>query len=176
MENIINNIKNKIGKEKGLKIIVLIGLLGIALIFISELIPQKTDQKANTTSTNDTSKYQQQMEEKLTNTLSTISGVGRVNVMLTVSCTEEYVYAEEQKQSSSNDTEKKSTQNENKVVLIDSSGAKEALVQKINNPKINGVVIICDGGSNAQVCESIYRTVSTALGIPMNKIYVTKIK
>ena len=176
MEKLINSIKGKLNKEKGLKLIVVLGLIAIALILFSEFIPQKNEEKVNTKSSTEANKFQQEMESKLTNTLSTINGVGRVNVMLTVSCTEEYVYAEEVKDSKSNDTNKNTIQNENKYVLIDSNGEKEALVKKVLNPQINGVVIVCEGGGSVKVCESTYRTVSTVLGIPTNKIYVTKIK
>lgn len=176
MENFINSLKGKINKEKGLKFIVIIGLIGISLILLSELLPKNTETKNSTKNLSEATVYQQEMEEKLTQTLSSISGVGEVNVMLTVSCTEEYVYAEENKDSNTSDTDKKTSQNENNFVIIDSGEEKEALVSKVLNPQINGVVIVCEGGGSAKVCESIYRSVSTVLGIPMNKIYVTKIK
>ena len=96
--------------------------------------------------------------------------------MLTVESTEEYVYAEEVKQSKTGNVDNKSQQNENKLVLIEQNGQKEALVQQIKKPTVSGVVVVCEGGGNAAVCESIYKTVSTALGIPISNIYVAKIK
>ena len=96
--------------------------------------------------------------------------------MLTVESTEEYVYAEEVKQSKTGGVDNKSQQNENKLVLIEQNGQKEALVQQIKKPTVSGVVVVCEGGGNATVCENIYKTVSTALGIPISNIYVAKIK
>lgn len=177
MDTIFQVFKDKIKGEKALKIIVFLGILGIALIMVSEFWPkgEKASQSAAEASY-DAQAFQQEMEGKLEQLLSEISGVGKAKVMLTVSSTEEYVYAEEVKQSGTDETDRTSSQSENKYVILDSGEEKEALVKKVMNPQINGVVIVCEGGGSAKVCESIYRTVSTVLGIPINKIYVTQIK
>lgn len=178
MEYLINLIRSKFLKENALRIAVILGIAAIGLILLSEFLPQKSTAKsaAQTDSAIDTESFRLDTEQKLSEILSKINGVGKVEVMLTVSGTEEYVYAEEVKQSSSNESEKTSAQRENSFVLLDSGGEKEALVKKIISPQINGVVIVCEGGGSARVCESIYRSVSTVLGIPTNKIYVTQIK
>ena len=46
MEKLINSIKGKLNKEKGLKLIVVLGLIAIALILFSEFIPQKNEEKS----------------------------------------------------------------------------------------------------------------------------------
>ena len=176
MDMLFSLIKNKISKEKGLKIVVALGIIGIVLIMFSEFWPQKKVEKKDTGTAYDMAAFQLETEEKLNEILSEISGVGKVKVMLTVSGTQEYIYAEEVKKSDTQDTDKKAEQSENKYVIVDTGNEKEALVKKVINPQINGVVIVCEGGGSARVCESIYRTVSTVLGIPTNKIYVTQIK
>ena len=50
---------------------------------------------------------------------------------------------------------------------------EEALVRKINAPSITGVVAVCEGGDSDRVREEIYRTITAALGIPSNRVYVT---
>ncbi len=91
-----------------------------------------------------------------------------MQVMLTVSSTEEYVYAETVKRGTS--------QAENSYVIIDKGSQKEALVKKVNNPSIKGVVIVCEGGDDPRVCEKIYKAVSTALDISTSRIYVAEMK
>ena len=68
------------------------------------------------------------------------------------------------------------SQTENGYVIIDKGSEKEALVKKINNPSISGVVIVCEGGDDPKVCEKLYKAVSTALNIPTSKIYVAEMK
>lgn len=177
MDKITSVLKEKLLNEKGIKLIVILGIIGILLIMISSFIPEKKESTEKNSKNLDTSDiYREETEKKLAEILSSISGVGEVRVMLTVESTEEYVYAEEVKQSKTGNVDNKSQQNENKLVLIEQNGQKEALVQQIKKPTVSGVVVVCEGGGNAAVCESIYKTVSTALGIPISNIYVAKIK
>lgn len=88
-----------------------------------------------------------------------------VKVMVTVSSTEEYVYAEAQKLGADRE--------ERDYVTVKGSGGEEALVRKINVPVITGVVAVCDGGNSDKVREDVYRAVTAALGIPSNRVYVT---
>lgn len=177
MDKISSVLKEKLLNEKGIKLIVILGIIGILLIMISSFIPEKKESTEKNSKNLDTSDiYREETEKKLAEILSSISGVGEVRVMLTVESTEEYVYAEEVKKSKTGNVDNKSQQNENKLVLIEQNGQKEALVQQIKKPTVSGVVVVCEGGGNAAVCESIYKTVSTALGIPISNIYVAKIK
>ena len=87
-------------------------------------------------------------EERLCAMLSEIEGVGKAKVM----------------------------QSENSYVIIDNGSQKEALLKKINNPAVSGVLVVCEGGDDPKVCEKVYIAVSTALNIPTNKIYVAEMK
>lgn len=112
--------------------------------------------------------YADETEKRLREILMEIEGVGKAEVLLTINSTEEYVYAETVKNGAS--------QTENGYVIIDKGSKKEALVKKINNPSISGVVIVCEGGDDPKVCEKLYKAVSTALNIPTSKIYVAEMK
>lgn len=160
-----------IPREKLVKLILPIGILGMLLILLSDFIPQSSA-KNSAESAFDIALYQQDAERRLNDILSDIDGVGRVEIMLTLSGNESYDYAQEYKRSSTESTE----QDENKYVLIDSGGKKEALVRTVENPTVSGIVIVCEGGDNSRVCERVYSAVSTAFDIPTSKIYVTKLK
>ncbi len=173
---IFKEIKNKLWSAKGSKWIVILGFIGMILILISEFIPEKTDKKSNEKELYKVSDYSSSMEKQIENMLSKIDGVGKVNVTLMVSGTEEYIYAQENKSNISKNGESNSSQNENSYIFIQKNGDKEALVQKVINPVISGVVIVCEGGGNSVVRESVYKAVSVSLNIASNKIYVTKLE
>ncbi len=172
MKKYIDFLKEKIGKEKLLRIALISGVVGMIIILVSDFVPfdESDNRKAGYT---DISSYKEETENEIEEILSKIQGVGRVEVMITFSGTEEYIFAEEIKASKS---DKFSSQMQNEFVLIEKNGEKEALVSKVNNPEISGVVVVCDGGDSDKVCESVYKTVSTVLGIPTKNIYVTKLK
>lgn len=178
MERIKELIQKDFLRGKGLKIVVIFGLIGMVLILVSELLPKegKSVSEKNTTYSADTTVFQKEIERQLEDILTSIQGVGKAKVMVTVKGTEEYIYAEEEKNSENTDDGRHTRQSENKFLVIDNKGEKEALLEKIINPQINGVVIVCEGGDKAGVCESIYKTVSTVLGVPTNRIYVTVLK
>lgn len=171
MQEIIDKIKELAKKPAFLKTAVAAGLLMIILILISDFKEdekERSDAAVNDISFTAAELYADDTEKRLCETIMEIEGVGKAKVMLTITSTEEYVYAESVKSGAS--------QTENSYVIIDKGSQKEALVKKINNPAISGVVIVCEGGDDPKVCERIYNAVSTALNIPTNKIYVAEMK
>ncbi|NLZ45925.1 MAG: stage III sporulation protein AG [Clostridiales bacterium] len=175
VNKVVSNIKNLLKGEKKIKVIVAIGMIGIALIFLSTLF-EKSDTKKEIVLTDvvstDTSSYKKQLEKELTQILSKVSGVGEVKVMVTIEGTTEYVYAEELSTNKEENDSEISESYENEIVIIENDGRKEALVKKIVKPQVSGVVIVCQGGDNIVVEEKIYQAVSTALNISTNRICV----
>lgn len=164
--------------DKRTKIILAVGLIGIALIFISEIIPDPSAGKnegeeiSDDIVTEDSYQYKRQIENELTEMLSQIRGVGSVSVMVTIEGTTEYVYAEELNTTTDKDGEQISERYQNQIVMTEKDGEKKALVKQIIKPKISGVVIVCDGGSDTSVNERVIKAVSTALNLPASKICV----
>ena len=76
-------------------------------------------------------------------------------------------------------TRGKQTQQQNteqKYIVMDAgSGKKEALLKTWKQPAIQGVVVVCEGAKSVVVQERVTQAVTTALGIPYNKVCVTKI-
>ena len=158
-------------KPEFLKCAVAVGVITMLLILVSDFSKDDTSRSeiSNSTINFDSSDvYSDEIEKKLCKLLETVEGVGNADVMLTLRSTEEYIYAETFRQGSS--------QSENDYVIIDKGSQKEALLKKINNPAISGVVIVCEGGDDPRVCERIYKVVSTALDISTSKIYVAEMK
>ena len=154
-----------------LKGAVAVGVIIMILILVSDLSEDEAARaqvSENAINFEASDIYANDIEDKLIGILEAIEGVGKAEIMLTIASTNEYVYAETYKQGSN--------QAENDYVIIDKGSQKEALVKRINNPAISGVVVVCEGGDDPRICEKIYKAVSTALDISTSKIYVAEMK
>lgn len=88
--------------------------------------------------------------------------------MITAAGSGEYIYAKDEKV----DTDSESVSKDEKYVIIGGNGQKQALVRKIGNPEISGVVVVCEGGESSVVKEKVYNAVAAAFNIPSQKIFV----
>ena len=75
------------------KIIIAIGFIGIALILLSEVVPQESSKSQNTDAQTDYSEYVSSLEEKTADLISSIDGVGRCKVMITLEQSDENIFA-----------------------------------------------------------------------------------
>ena len=175
-KDIEKKLKSLLDSDNRLKIVFVIGIIGILLIFLSSLFDgnKKETQSviASASIDTDTDSYIKYTQQELVKLLEQISGVGEVKVMVTVSGTTELEYAQEL----SKDSDSQSQSYKNQYVLVESNGKKEALVKKINKPQISGVCVVCQGGEDIKVIEKVTRAVSTVLGISSNSICVMPLK
>lgn len=106
--------------------------------------------------------YEKALCEQLENVISQIEGVGKVSIMITFegSASNEY----------QTDTDTSETEEKQKTVII---GNKEALIKSITNPKVAGVLVVCEGGDSLKVKERVINAVSTVLNISSGRVYVT---
>ena len=141
MEEKTNGIKKLFESDKARKIIVIIGIIGIALIFISSISGINTDKKTETEGFSVTT-YSTEIESDLQKILSSISGCGETKVLLTI----EYVYLED-------------------------STTKTKEIQ----PVIRGVLVVCEGGDDPVVTQTVTQAVTRALDISSAKVCVTKL-
>ena len=168
MKNYLDIIVAKLKEKNTSKILVAIGIFGMLLVLLSGMFT--SGEEKTVTSENgeiNLTAYKKNIEDELSDMLSEIDGVGRNRVMVTLSSGEEYIFAEETK--TGNSAMQKS------YVIVEKNGEKQALVSRVDSPKVSGVIIVCEGGGNAVVREEVYKAVSTVLGIPLGDIYVTKI-
>ena len=166
-------------KEKG---ILWVGLVGAAVLLLTGLWePEKKTQQTGSAvaPTVNAGEYETALEERLRQLLTGVEGVGELTVMVTVAGTEETVYA----QSYHDDTDRSETaasgvstrtSTANGYVLLNGDGGQQALTETVLCPEVRGVAVVCDGGADAGVRRRIVELVSTVLGIPSNRICVTK--
>ena len=175
-------------KEKKSRTLLLLGIAGMSLVLLSALLPLGAAPKENPSvgaGGMSAEEYIESLEKRLTGIVGSVEGVGRCEVMVTAESGVEYVYAVEQSenlnQQSSFDgdevrRETQQQQSDQKYIILDAGGGKkEALLKTQRQPAIQGVVVVCEGAGSMVVQERVTEVVTTALGIPYNKVCVTKI-
>lgn len=156
--------------------LVSLGLAGILLIFFSELPGFSVSQKEEAAAAADTGEaYVQQMEEKLTQLLQDVQGAGQVHVMVTLEASGQSVYAQDEEQDTSYGQDGQRQSNiRTEHVILDSGTQRTPLLEQEYEPEIRGVAVVCEGGDDILVVGRITELVSVVLGIPTNRICVTK--
>ncbi len=159
--------------QQGIRLVVLAGVAGLALILISGLLPSDKKKQAEPAQTaaeqsDDVQAYCDTLEQRLTDTLEQVEGVGRCQVMLTASGTAETVYAQDEEQ----DTAAERIQSQKKCVVISDSSGERALVRQVVSPEISGVIVVCDGAASSVVKERVNSAVQAVLDLPAHRICV----
>ncbi|MBQ8731877.1 MAG: hypothetical protein IJY82_03525 [Oscillospiraceae bacterium] len=173
--------------EKKIRIIIAVGLLGILLILLSEMVPwgKQTEQnETNETITISSEVYTRSLENKLAGLIGRINGAGNTSVAITLEQGVEYVYAREEKKTvdqteqidsdRQNKTERKDSYEYSYITVEGEDGREEVLIQTEKQPEILGVVVVCEGGGNAAVREQIINAATTLFSIPSSRVFVTE--
>ena len=116
------------------------------------------------------------MEERLEEVLSQISGVGRVEVMLTLKSGSRWVYAYNENKNMSQNQETQNADTSRDMVLTGSSGSQQPVVVQVDKPCYMGALIVCDGAADSSVRLDITNAVSSLTGISSDKIVISKMK
>lgn len=189
LNKLIGSVKKWFSSDLKLKLVVILGLCGMLLILISQYIGNKSPPSNNAGMPDaqfTAATYAAELEDRLTQVISAMDGVGKVTVMITLEDAGETVYAKEEKRNVDKQQEQgaaeavgKVYQKENveqKYIIVDGkNGQREALVKTRLEPRIQGVVVVCEGAGNLKVEQSITNVVTTALNIPTTRVCVVKI-
>ncbi len=167
--------------DKGRRLLLIAGVIGIALLALSELLPTKTDAVSSGSVTAD--EFVRQTEERLTTLVSSIEGAGNCRVLVTLENGVEYVYATEQKtnsdrQEDTDDTATRLTQrddSESTVIVVDTGDGREGLLVTEIQPTIRGVVVVCEGGDREDVRSRVIEAVTVAMDLSSKRVCVTKL-
>ncbi len=168
-------------KQRG-RLLLLIGLLGLLLITFSGFTEQETEAELPSLSrAAENDAYVRTMEEKLERLVETISGAGRCHVMVTLEQGTQYIFASESKkaldeiQSRDGEDSSKVQQKDNsesRIVVLEEKGISRPLVETSREPRVQGVVVVCEGGSSSIVEQRITEVLTTVLGIGSNQVCV----
>lgn len=153
----------------------LVAILALVCVFsVISFVPTKSDSKSeNSTSQVETAaSYARDLENKLENVLSKISGAGHVSVVVTLEgdFTFEYVTNSESRTSTQGDSE--TTVTTETVVMVNG----EPVVERKIYPQIKGVMIVADGAKDFSIKMKITDAVATTLAVETSKITVLSSK
>ncbi len=164
--------------------IVLLGFIGIFLIALSTITHKKKDEikkeeAKNCFNHNNIDEYAQQLENKLNNIISKIKGVGKSEVFVTIENGVENIYANSEKKATNSNENlsgkmSKRDDSQKDVVIIDGNEGKKALIITQKEPKIKGVLVVCEGADNITVVENVIDAISKCLNIKKNRLSVVK--
>ena len=146
---------------KKYRFVVLILLLGVLMMGIprdeKELQVEKTSESADV----------MDLEYKLALILSRISGVGKVEVLLTEASGYDTIYQTDIGQTASAvDT----------VILMGSNREEAGLIKQIISPVYRGAVVVCQGADSASVRLAVVEAVKSVTGLSSDSITVLKMK
>ncbi len=149
--------------EKTTIYLIIASLAVILLIFMNGFESDETEEISDDyVVPNVDTQFSDSLCKQLEEIVSKIEGVGDVSVMLTMEGSSSIVYVE--------DIEKADLEKKTETVII---GNKEALIERIDCPKVKGVLVVCTGGEDINVKEKVINAVSTVLNISSNRVYVT---
>lgn len=173
MTEVIKNLKEKF---KSPKVLVVAGLLGIVLIFLSSL-SSKEDAPQTVTDDFSAEQYKQALQTEIEALVGEITGSKNVTCLITLESSVKYSYADTVEKSTldKNGEKDKSLDTEIKegyITVKTADGGETALIITENMPEVRGVAIVCPLGDNEAVAEKIKNSVTAALNISSKKVYI----
>ncbi len=169
-------IKKYVKILKNPKSLIIIGIIGIALIFLSSF-GNDTEKVKTPTDSFSVEAYKTALEKDIKKLVVGITGSRRVTVVITLESSMNYNYAEitESKNEEKNDQnsdEQKSEQKQEYITVKNADGSETAILISKQMPEIRGVAIVCQGGDNALLNEKIQNAVTSALNITSKRVFI----
>ncbi len=168
--------KKYLEKLKNPRVLIIIGILGIALIFLSSL--GGSDAKASKISEDfSVEEYKESLEKDITRLVKSISGSRRVTVVITLESSINYNYADTVEESGeskndNNNTAEKSELKQGYITVKNADGSEQAILISKQMPEIRGVAIVCEGGDTPALNEKIQNAVTSALNITSKRVFI----
>ena len=192
--------KKKISlKTIGLPRLIMLFMAGILIILLSvpsvfglfrssnqETKDNKLTEMKNDTNTTsyDENTYITETENKLENALRKVSGVGDVEVTVTLKGSKEQIPLKDSSstQESLNEidgeggsrTDSSIQKEENTVLVTNENGDPGPYIVQELEPEIEGVLVIAEGGDNAMIQMDIMEAIEVLFDVPAHKVKVMK--
>ena len=169
-----------------------IALTGVLILIIAmPLSPKQSDSEStaeqetaaavlDSGSTQDSQNvYAAAMEKRLKHVLGQMEGVGETEVMITLSDSGETIVEKDQKEQRNRIEESDAgggtrTTTEETTVYVENGSEKQPYVTKEVLPKVEGVLVVAEGGDDPRVISDISDTVMALFRVEAHKIKVVK--
>lgn len=155
------------GGDRTGKILFWVGIAGLVLIGLTEILPGK-DTAATTASEVTEMQVEAALEQRMTDLLTQVDGVGRCRVMVTLESGSRSVYA--------TDSAVTASGNSQQVLTVDTDTGPVGLLLTRIQPTVKGVAVVCDGGGDPAVCRRITQLIATTFHISERRVCIAKQK
>lgn len=183
MEKLLAIFKDGNNKKQIENIVIFIVLLIIVIIVINSLFSEEegVDSENNTVNVITNNVTNDELENKLKNILSVMSGVGNVEVMISYSNTIEQVPMYDTKENTTvveeSDTnggtrKTKETLNEQNIIYEEKNSTKIPAIKRTIMPEVIGVIVVAEGANNSVIKENIKNAVEAVVNIPSHRIQI----
>ncbi len=171
----------KIKQDKKLLLIVALAGVGVLLLVMSEWLSAGGEEKTAKAETVGSDpyllEYRTALEESLKKTVSSIDGAGICTVMVTLDCTVENIYAQNQNtENGAHEEESSYTGTSDYVIVKSGSSTEQGLLLTVLQPKVRGVAVVCEGGDSFIVKQAITEAVTALFSVGSNQVSVAKMK
>ncbi|WP_204260261.1 stage III sporulation protein AG [Caloranaerobacter azorensis] len=187
---ILDLLKEKFDNNNLITTLTIIVVLGAIILIATSSFVGETDKKSvpetvlyqESSSVKSNSKiiedYASTIERKLEDILSSIDGVGKVKVMVTLEDTAERIPAINTTRTEEKTSEKDSKggirevfkQNYSEQIVVNNSDDDSLVIIKEVKPKVKGVIVVAEGADDLYIKEKLYEAVKTVLGISGNRV------
>lgn len=120
--------------------------------------------------------YSLQIEKRLSEALSEISGAGRVNVIVNMDDSGEKVLATDNKNKAEHYSEENSVSEKNELeestVMTGQGSGQQPFVIKEKKPNPTGIIVIAEGARNESIRLELFEAVKALYGISPHRIKV----
>lgn len=160
---------NTIFSNKKIWLLIAGGVIGILLLLYGGARGEQTNENAAQAfryENLDPADYAKQVEERVASLCSRVTGAGRSYAVVTLGGGYRAVFA--------TDSQSGSSGQKDEIVLIGNGSAETAVLLGYENPVIEGIGIVCEGGDNPMVQKEIISLVSAAYHISSARIYVVR--
>ena len=156
--------------------VIILTLCAVAALVASTFTGEKNERELpekTSGSYGASAEYATEVENRLCELLSEIDGAGAVKVMITLESGEEQVFARDSDSSLDNEADgDKSFKEKSEYVIVDGQAVRVKTVE----PEIRGVAVVCEGGNDFTVKQSIVQAVTAVLGISAARVSVAQMK
>lgn len=174
----MNEIVEKwVSRIRSPKVLIIMGLIGIGLIFLSSLGTDGSEKQTKTDMEFSAEDYCKELETAIEKMVNDITGSKNASVVITLESGIRYSYADTREENSTDKTEsdEKTSQSELKsgyITVKTADGGEQALLVTAEMPSIRGVAVVCDGGDNEILNQKIENAVTAALNITSKRVYI----
>ena len=149
------------------KWLVWVGIIGLVLIGLTEILPGREPAETALSTVTET-QVEEALEQRITTLLTQVEGVGRCQVMVTLESGSRSVYATDSTITASGTSEQ--------VLTVDTDTGPVGLLLTRIQPTVKGVAVVCEGGGDPAVCQSITDLIATTFHISQRRVCIAKQK